>query len=113
MAIVPDESGNSPAGSGPDRKGSESAVLAINLDEAQSVAYTGSAGTISNPINAEMARVVATTDCFIANGSSPTATTSDTYLPAGVVEVIKITYGDKVSAVQSTLGGTLHVAEIT
>ena len=82
MAIVGDLSGNSPINSAVDTKGSESAVLSINLDGAQNVAYTGTAGVVANPINAEMVRVVATTDCFIATGSSPTATISDTYLPA-------------------------------
>ncbi len=81
----------------------------------QSVAYTGTAGTISNATGSmtQVIRVVATSACYIAIGSSPTATTSDIYLPAAVPEYFVVPPSSKVSAIQASAGGTLHVTEMT
>lgn len=81
----------------------------------QSVAYTGTAGTISNAVGAgtNKVRVVATTAAYIAIGNSPTATTSDAYLPADRPEYFTITPGQKVSAVQVGSNGVLHVTEVS
>jgi len=80
----------------------------------QNVAYTGTAGTIANAISAGVykVRVVATTACYVAIGSSPTATTSSAYLPADSPEYFTCNPGEKVSAVQLSAAGTLHVTEI-
>lgn len=84
------------------------------LSTHQSVAYTGTAGTITNPITAGVhkVRVVATTACYIKIGSSPTATTGDPYMPADSAEYFTIAEGEKVSAIQVATNGTLHVTEI-
>lgn len=81
----------------------------------QNVAYTVTAGTITNAISAHifLVRVVTTTAAHIAIGVSPTATTSDMYMPAGISEYFRINPGEKVSAIQSAAAGTLHVTEIT
>jgi hypothetical protein len=80
----------------------------------QSVAYTGTAGTISNVVGSQtrQVRVVVTTAAYIKIGNSPTATTSDVYMPADSPEYFTCTPGQKVSAVQVSSGGTLHVTEI-
>jgi hypothetical protein len=80
----------------------------------QSVAYTATAGTIANAfgVGTWAARVVVTSAAFVRIGSSPTATTSDVYLPADRPEVFVVNPGEKVSAVQVTAGGTLHVTEL-
>ena len=80
----------------------------------QSVAFTGTAGTITNPMSAGVhkCRVVATSACYIRIGSSPTATVSDPYLPANVVEYFTINPGEQVSAIQVSAGGSLSVTEI-
>lgn len=80
----------------------------------QSVAYTGTAGTIANAIGngVHKVRVVVTTAAYIKIGHSPTATTSDVYMSADSSEYFTCQTGDKVSAVQVTSGGTLHVTEI-
>ncbi len=80
----------------------------------QSVAYTGTAGTIATAITAGVTkvRVLVTTDAFIKIDNSPTATTSDVYLPGLSVEYFSVTPGMKVSAVQVASGGTLHVTEL-
>jgi len=81
----------------------------------QSIAYTGTAGTVANVCSAgvQKVRVVATSACYIAIGTSPTATTAGMYMPADTVEYFTIAAGEKVSAIQSSAGGTLHVTEIS
>jgi hypothetical protein len=80
----------------------------------QSVAFTGTAGTIANAVGAQTTkvRVLTTTDAFIKIDNAPTATSSDVYLPAFQAEYFHITPGQKVSAIQAAAGGTLHVTEI-
>lgn len=80
----------------------------------QSVAYTGTAGTIATAISSGISkiRVVTTTAAYIKIDGSPTATTSDVYRPADVVEYFTVTPGMKVSAIQVSANGTLHVTEI-
>lgn len=81
----------------------------------QSVAYTGTAGAISNAVGSQTYAVllVATTDCYIVFGKTPTATTADTMIPANTALVFRIRPGEKVSAVQVSSGGTLYVSELT
>lgn len=80
----------------------------------QSVAYTGTAGTVTNVIGAQIykVRVVVTSAAYIKIDNSPTATTSDPYMAADSPEYFSITPGQKVSAIQVSAGGTLHVTEI-
>lgn len=80
----------------------------------QSVAYTGTAGTIANAITGgiQKVRLYATTDCFVKISSAGTAaTTSDTPLPGLTVEYVTVAAGEKVSAIQSSAGGTIYVTE--
>ena len=81
----------------------------------QSVSYTGTAGTIANAISTGVyrVRVVCTTDAFIKIGNSPTAAATDVPVFANNVEYFTITPGQKVSAIQSSSGGNLHVTEVT
>lgn len=80
----------------------------------QKVAYTGTAGTISNAVGADISvvRVVCTTAAYIAIAKSPTATANDVYMPANVPEYFTLRPGEKVSAIQVSSGGTLHVTEM-
>lgn len=80
----------------------------------QNVAYTGTAGTITNAVSYNHVMVWSTTDCFITFGSAPTATTSHMPLSARTHLVFKVEAGvDKVSAIQQSAGGTLYVTEMT
>lgn len=81
----------------------------------QSVAYTGTAGTIATAITAgtNKVRVLVTTDAYVKIGSSPTATTSDVYVPGLSAEYFTINPGEKVSAIQVSSNGSLHVTEIS
>lgn len=80
----------------------------------QSIAYTGTAGTISNAVGAAttQVRVYCTTDAYIKIGSSPTATTSDIPVSAMGYEYFSIRPGEKVSAIRVSASGTLHVTEM-
>ena len=80
----------------------------------QSVSYTGTAGTIANAVGSQTykVRVVVTTAAYIKIDNSPTATASDVYMPADASESFTITPGQKVSAIQVSAGGTLHVTEL-
>lgn len=84
------------------------------LDTHQSVAYTGTAGTIATAVGTQTykVRVVVTTAAYVKVGNSPTATTSDVYMPADTPEYFTITPGMKVSAIQVSAAGTLHVTEL-
>lgn len=83
----------------------------------QTVAYTGTAGTISNAVNANqdtLAYVFCTTAAYIAVGAAPTATTSNgVAIPANIPIILDLRKGEKVSAIQVASGGSLYVSEIT
>lgn len=81
----------------------------------QSAAYTATAGTISNAVGdgTFKVRVIVTTAAYIKIGSSPTATSSDVYMPANSPEYFTLMPGEKVSAIQASSGGTLHVTEMS
>jgi len=81
----------------------------------QSVAYTDTAGAITNAVAAGTyaVRIVATSACYYVIGKTPTATTSDVYLPADTVEIVRINPGEKVSFVQVSAGGNGHVTELS
>lgn len=81
----------------------------------QTAAYTTTAGTITNAVGSQTraVRVVVTSAAHIAIGTAPTATTADVYLPADTPEYFQISPGEKVSAIQVSAGGNLHVTELT
>lgn len=81
----------------------------------QSIAYTGTAGTVANVVTAgvQKVRVCMTTAGYITIGVSPTATVAGIYMPANTVEYFTIGPGEKVSAIQLAAGGTLHVTEVS
>ena len=93
---------------------SQQYIGTARLGTHQSVAYTGTAGTIATAITSghNKVRVYVTTDAYIKIGSSPTATTSDVPLAAKSAEYFTINPGEKVSAIQDASGGTLHVTEV-
>lgn len=83
----------------------------------QTVAYTGTAGTISNAVNTTLDTIVevtVTTAAYVAVGASPTATaTNGRYVAANLPTLFKLRIGEKVSAVQVASGGNLYVSELT
>lgn len=57
-------------------------------------------------------RVAAPAACFIKVATAPTATTTDTFVPANWVEYVKVNPGEKISAYSATLQ-TVSVVEVT
>ena len=57
-----------------------------------------------------LVRVVSTTNCHLAFGNNPTATTSNLLLPAFTVEYFKMNTGDKIAAIQNSASGTLYIS---
>ena len=80
----------------------------------QNVAYTTTAGTVTNAFGAGIhkARIIVTTAAYVKVDVSPTATSSDAYVAAGVPEYITVNPGEKVSALQVAAGGTLYVTDV-
>ena len=87
-------------------------VQALSPVTHQKKAYTGTAGTIDNAVASSVIRVVCTSNAHIKIGASPTATTNDVYMAANVAEYFRCSPGDKVSAIQVSAGGDLHVTEM-
>ena len=82
----------------------------------QSVAFSGTAGTIANPFGSQTRRirVVVTSAANILIGNSPTATAANgSYLPANLPEYFDVTPGQSVSAIQVSASGTLDCTELS
>jgi hypothetical protein len=77
-------------------------VMRANEAASQSVTISGtSAQSADIASTTAIIRLVADSACFVATGASPTATSSDMYLPANSVEYFTVAPGDtiKVAAV--------------
>jgi len=92
-------------------------VLAV-----QAVPYTASSAQATNPFGPQTfhIRVVANSDCHVKVGiGSVTATTSDLFLPASVVDYLMVTPGETIAAIEAATNGlvtatagTLNVTEL-
>ena len=80
----------------------------------QKVATSGtSAASSAFGANIEYARIVSDTDCWITFATSPTSTTSKTFLPAKEIEIWKVSPG-KIAVLR--IGGSdgeLYATELT
>jgi hypothetical protein len=84
---------------------------------AQSVAYTGTAGSVTGwNAGPQGVLVWCTSDAYVLVGEGATATSAATPLPAGVPVPIFVPAGAggiwRVSAIQITAGGTLYAKPI-
>ena len=80
----------------------------------ENVAYTGTAAAsaaFASGIN--HIRIVATTAAYYKIAGTPVATSSDTYLPANVIEIIRVNPGQKISFIQVSAGGTASVSQMS
>lgn len=84
------------------------------LGGAQSVAYTATAAATTNPVGAQISRVLlwASTDCHVQFGGAPVATTADMFVPANTQMLMSIRRGERVSAIRDSADGTLWVSEM-
>lgn len=80
----------------------------------QTITTSGSSAAISTAFasGTRIVRIVATEDIHLKFATSPTAATSDPFLPANQVEYFKVTAGEKVAAIQNSAAGTVYVTEM-
>jgi hypothetical protein len=101
-----------------------SSIDALRPGITQSVAYTGTSATSTNPFGAQTycIRLSSNSACHfkIVEAAGGAATATDTYLPANVVDYVIVNPGQKISAIQSPTGGlvtatagTLNVTEMS
>lgn len=83
----------------------------------QKIAYTGTAAA-SAAFGTETyaLRIVTTSNAWYAIGQAPVAATTTgngVYLPLGIVEIIRVAPGEKISFVQDSAGGNASVTEMS
>lgn len=79
----------------------------------QVVAYSSSIATTNAVGRTQAVRVVCTTNAFVKIGAAPTATSSDTYLPAGVPEYFTVSAStDKLAFYAVSSAGNAYVTEL-
>lgn len=90
----------------------------------QSVAYTGTSATVTNPFGPQtyQIRISSTSACYykVVEATGGAATATDVFLPNNWVEYLAVTPGQKISAIQAPTNGlvtgtagTLNVAEMS
>lgn len=88
-------------------------VIVASSQAADSVAYTGTAGSTDAAWDRSPAMLVwTTTDAYVVVGEGVTATTSHTPIPAYTPVLLKVPVGSggrvRASAIQISAGGTLY-----
>ncbi len=69
----------------------------------------GASSAASAPVGASVVRLVSTVDCYIAIGSSPTATSSGIFLPAKLPEYFVVNPTDEIAVLQVSSAGSLCI----
>lgn len=79
----------------------------------QSVAYTGTAGTITTGASSGVTklRILVTTDAFVTTDGSTPSATQGAYMVASQPEYVTCNPGEKPKAVQVSSNGTMYVTE--
>jgi hypothetical protein len=81
-------------------------TLAVGVASAQSLAFAA---------GSKVVRVVATSNCWIVFGVNPTAAATSgngSYVPAGAIELWRVTPGHRVAVIQDSAAGTLSITEL-
>jgi hypothetical protein len=88
-------------------------VQALGVRANHHKAYSGTAGTTDSAVSRKtsVVMITCTTAAYVSSGLEPAATSADTYVAADVSYFFKIEPGHKVSAVQVSSSGMLHVTE--
>lgn len=97
---------------GEDVRGASVQVLRDGTTQTVSVSGTSVATTNGFGTYARVVRVVSTTACYRKVGNSPTATSSDVYMPADLVEYVSVKPGEKIAFIQVSGSGTAFVTEM-
>jgi hypothetical protein len=69
----------------------------------------GAASVATAAVGGGVVRLVATADCHIALGSTPTADATCLFLPGNMPEYFACASGDQVAVIQDTTAGSLYV----
>ncbi len=99
MSKLPRDSNNSPI-----------PVLSPRLTEV--VGFSGSAQNSAVFSSAKIVRLSCTEACYIEIGLGVTATVASSYFPQDSVEYVFVGGGHRVSAIQRTTAGNLHITEV-
>ena len=90
-------------------------IQVVSLGTVQTVSVTNASAATTNVIGGTGRTVVlllCENDCYVVTGTNPTATTSDTLLPAMTFLPIWVNGGtDKIAFIRKTADGTAHVTE--
>lgn len=84
------------------------AFPAINPGTAQALAVGSASTATAAAIGTILVRLVSTVDCYVAFGSTPTATTSSMFLPAKIPEYFVCATTDKIAVLEATGAGSLY-----
>lgn len=99
-----------------DDSGRRLPIQALALGTVQTASYTATSAAISNAVGGlafTVVRVTCTTNCYLRQGASPIAVTTDSFLPANTVEYFKLNAGtDKMAFIRVTADGTATVTEM-
>lgn len=76
--------------------------LAVGAASAQSDPFGETTGLI---------RLMATTDCYVAFGANPVATSSSLFLPAGAIEYFGVSPLDMIACLQVSSAGFINIVE--
>lgn len=90
------------------------AIQAAKPGTVQKVSVASASAATTNAFGAStsLVRVAVSTDCYVVFAASPTATTSDTFLPAGSVEYFLVEPGEKAAFIRNTADGVATVTEM-
>lgn len=78
-------------------------AIAVGAASVQSAAF----GT-----GVSLIRVATTVDCYIAQGSNPTASSSTPLLTAGSIEHFVVAAGEKLAAIRVSTSGVMSITEV-
>lgn len=85
---------------------------AILLGAAQSLTTSGTAvQSVPFQNKTSIIRLFATKDMYISIGLNPTATSSDHFMPGGIIEYFTVLNGYTLSALQVSASGILYLSE--
>ena len=90
------------------------AIQAGKLGIVQKASVAATSTAVSNAFGNDtiLIRVAVTTDCYIKISDAPTATTSDTLLPAGSIDYFMVEPGQKAAFIRNSADGVATVTEM-
>lgn len=92
-------------------------IFRFKTPEVQNVSYTATAGNstaFGSTNRTQIVRVVTTTDAYIAVGNNVTATTTTgAFFAAGIPDYIRVSEGERISAIRASADGSLNITPLS